>query len=289
VIAGLTLTVVLAAGFRGAAPPSPPASIHWEKNFDEALRKARRAGKPVIVDFWAEWCSWCIRLDHTTYVDPLVVHKAQDFVAVKVDTEGSPKDVDVARRYWVDNLPTILFVSPQGRQLWRVNGYQGEGVFPRTLDKVLAIARQVIAMEDELLRNPDDPHALAGLGSHLYEVGVTFYQEGCLDDARQLLGRAAQRDGEESSEDRRHTRMLLAVLENMRKNFPEAERLVKEALSLGPRAEEQPGLLYVLGQTYLHWGREDEGVRTIEIIVQQYPQSPIAQKARETLTNLKPR
>ncbi|HXY41460.1 MAG TPA: thioredoxin family protein [Vicinamibacteria bacterium] len=288
-IAGLAITVVLAAGAHASAPPSTPASIHWEKNFDDALRKARKAGKPVIVDFWAEWCSWCIRLDHTTYVDPLVVRKAQDFVAVKVDTEGSPKDVDVARRYWVETLPCIVFLSPQGRQLWRVRGYQGEGVFPRTLDSVLVTARRVMAMEDALLRNPDDPRALAGLGAHLYEVGTTFYQNESLDEAREMLGRAAQRDGEEAPDDRRRTRMLLAVLENLRHNFAEAERLVKEALSLGPQGEEEPKLLLTLGLTYRSWGREDEAVRTLEIIVQQYPQSPIAQKARETLTNLKPR
>ena len=286
-IGPLVFTLLLAGS--GRAAPAPAASIHWEKNFDEALRKARKSGKPLIVDFWAEWCSWCIRLDHTTYLDPLVVRKAQDFVAVKIDTEGSPKDIDVARRYWVDNLPTILFVSPEGRQLWRVNGYQGEGVFPHTLDTVLAIARRVIPLEEALLRNPDDPRALAALGSHLYEVGTTFYQMQCLDEARDALGRAAQKDSDASPEDRRHTRMLLAVLENIRHNFPEAERLVKEALSLGPQGEEQPKLLLTLGLTYRSWGREDEAVRTLEIIVQQYPQSPVAQKARETLTNLKPR
>ena len=123
---------------RDPAPAPPPPTIKWEKNFDEALRKARRAGKPIIVDFWADWCGWCHRLDQTTYADPWVARKAQDFVAAKVDTEGSRKERDVAVKYQVTSLPTIVFLSPTGRQLGRVNGFQGPGQFPRTLEAVHA-------------------------------------------------------------------------------------------------------------------------------------------------------
>jgi thiol-disulfide isomerase/thioredoxin len=291
-IPGLALAVLLAAGSPAAAGrgPAAPPSIRWERSFDEALKKAHKSGKPVLVNFWADWCGWCDRLDHTTYVDPVVVRKAQDFVAVKVDTEGSRKDVDVARRYWVESLPTIVFLSPQGRQLLRVNGFQGPGKFPGTLDTVLGIARRVIGWEEALSRDPDDARALAGLGAHLYEVGTNFYQEHCLDESRELLSRATAHDADEPLVDRRHTRMLLAILQNIGRNFAEAERLVKEALSLGPHdGDDDPKLLFVLGRTYVSWGRQDEGIETMEIIVRQYPQSPVAQKARDTLTNLKPR
>ncbi len=282
----LALSVLLAAGAR-QAPPSPvapaaPASIRWEKGFDDALRKARRAGKPLIVDFWADWCSWCERLDETTYVDPWVVRRAQEFVAVKVDTEGSRRDLEVARRYQVSSLPTIVFLSPDGRQLGRVDGYQGPGVFPRTLDAALAVAKRVMAWEDALARNPDDARALALLGAHLYEQ---MYVE----DARELLRRAVARDTEEPADDRRRSRMLLAFLESLARNFPAAEKLAKEALALEPTDDDEPKLLFVLGRTYVSWGRNDEAVATMEIIVRQYPQSPVAQKARELLSGLRPR
>jgi TolA-binding protein len=64
---------------------------------------------------------------------------------------------------------------------------------------------------------------------------------------------------------------------------------VKEARALGPRGDDDPKLLFVLGRTYVAWGRHAEGVATMEIIVREYPQSPIAQKAKETLVNLGPR
>jgi thiol-disulfide isomerase/thioredoxin len=290
-IAGVTVSLLLAAGAapRGPQGPAPPPSaVKWDHGFDKATRKAQREGKPLVVDFWAEWCSWCERLDRTTYADPFVARKAQDFVAVKVDTEGSRRDVEVAVKYDVTSLPTILFLSPEGRQLLRVNGYQGPGQFPETLDSALAIARRVIPLEEALARNPDDARALAALGVHLYEVGQRFLQTQCFDEARELLKRAVLHDADQPLEERRHSRLVLAILQNFDRNFAEAEKLVKDALSLGPRGDEEPKLLFVLGRTYVSWGRQDEGAATMEIIVRQYPQSPVAQKARETINSLKP-
>ncbi len=286
----LAVALLLGGSPRAASAPVPPAvSIHWEKSFDAALRKARKAGKPVIVDFWADWCSWCDRLNRTTYADPSVARKAQAFVAVKVNTEGSRKEIDASIKYEVTSLPTIVFLSPGGRQLWRVNGFQGPGQFPRTLDVALDAGRRVIGFEEALARDPDDPAALAQLGAHLSDVGTQLAQQQCLDEAHELLRKAVARDGERSFEDRRRSRMLLAILCGMEHEYAEAEALVKAALSLGPKNDDAPKLLFVLGRTQMSAGRRDESVLTFKTLVHEYPQSPLAQKARETLTNLEKR
>ena len=275
---------LLLAGAPLEPPAQPLLAIKWEKKFDEAIKKAQRAGKPLVVDFWAEWCGWCHRLDRTTYADPAVIRRAQDgFVAAKVNVEGSRRELEVAARYRVGaRLPVILFLSPRGRQLFRVDGYQGPGQFPRTLEIARQVANRVIAWEVALEANPDDAGAALRLGRHLYEQ--EYY-----DDAQALLRRAVEHDSGASVGERREGRMLLAILAHLTRDFDEAERLVKEALLLGPDADERPRLLFVLGRTYVSSGRQEEGVATFEVIVQQFPQSPMAQKAKETLTSLRRR
>jgi thiol-disulfide isomerase/thioredoxin len=265
----LALTLLLAG-------PTPAQGIRWEKSFDRALQLAQDQDKPILVDFWAEWCGWCHRLDRTTYVEPVVAAKAENFVAVKVNTEGSHRDVEVGERYQVHSLPTILFLSPRGRQVLRVNGFQGPGRFPHTMDKALEATRRVGAWEEALELDANDAGALFALGEHLFE------QE-CYEESYDLLMRAAGHDARRPAHERRRTRLLLAILQNVQRQYAEAESMIKEALSLDPKAPDQPSLLFILGRTYVSWGRREEGVQTMQVILREHPQSPIAQKARETL------
>lgn len=47
--------------------------ITWEKEIESAFKKAKAENKIIIVDVYTDWCSWCTRLDETTYIDKEVV------------------------------------------------------------------------------------------------------------------------------------------------------------------------------------------------------------------------
>jgi thiol-disulfide isomerase/thioredoxin len=273
-ILGFAAAITFGGGGHG------PAGIRWERKFEDALKKARAARKPVMIDFWAQWCGWCHRLDKTTYVDPAVLKLAEDFIPVKVNTEGEPRDVAVAIRYDVSSLPTIMVVSPHGRPIARVNGFVGPGQFPRVLEGARDVSRRVIAWEGTLEKDPKDPEALTGLGVHLFE-------QDSYAESLELLRQAAKVDAKRPVQERKQTRLLTGVILKAADEFPEAEMALKNGLGIQPAdSVYDPKLLYVLGMLYANWGRKDEARATLQQVLNAYAQSSVAQKARDSLVSL---
>jgi len=72
-----------------------------DANFDEIVLKA---DKPVLVDFWAEWCGPC------RVIGPMVNDIAEDYndrvIVGKLDVDSNPA---VSAKYGIRNIPTILF------------------------------------------------------------------------------------------------------------------------------------------------------------------------------------
>jgi len=72
-----------------------------DANFDEVVIKS---DKPVLVDFWAEWCGPCRMI--APIIDEISKEYSEKALVVKCDVDSSP---GVAAKYGIRNIPTILF------------------------------------------------------------------------------------------------------------------------------------------------------------------------------------
>ena len=90
------------------------------EELDQQLAAAVGAGKGVMLDYYADWCTDCIRMEKTTFEDAAVLAELNaGFVALQVDVTD-PNDEDrkaLKKRYGVFGPPAILFFNAQGEQL----------------------------------------------------------------------------------------------------------------------------------------------------------------------------
>jgi len=113
-----------AASLPGEEPAAAPASsnpsdaaaqVTWSLDYEASLARARAERLPILIDFFADWCSPCKELDSITYRDPRVVEAARRFVTLKVDGTDEDDAVDALyERYGVQGLPTLVFIDSAG-------------------------------------------------------------------------------------------------------------------------------------------------------------------------------
>ena len=96
----------------------PWQTILGRDNLTTALADSRRAGKPVLVDFFAEWCVACKVLEETTLSDPQVLAAMEDFDLYRVDiTEINADSQAIMEQYNILGLPALVFFTPAGTEL----------------------------------------------------------------------------------------------------------------------------------------------------------------------------
>jgi thiol:disulfide interchange protein DsbD len=94
------------------------SGIVWLPYQEIALAQAAEDGKPVIIDFSAEWCLPCKELDHQTFNQPEVIDATKGFVSLKADLtqHGSAEVRALRRKFDIRGVPTIVFIDAAGRE-----------------------------------------------------------------------------------------------------------------------------------------------------------------------------
>ncbi len=135
-----------AAGLPASTGAVAGTDLQFERVADlAALQQAvNLANKPVMLDFYADWCVACKEFEALTLTDAAVRQSLAGFKLLRADvTANSAADKALMRKYGLFGPPALLFIKPQGTELesHRVIGFQNAATFTQHLASLLPLLR----------------------------------------------------------------------------------------------------------------------------------------------------
>lgn len=101
---------------------------------DTNVEEIINSGKPVMIDFWATWCSPCVGM--APIIDELAAEYDGQVIIGKYNIE---EESDLSAQYRITSLPTILFFKDGEKADIRLAGSQTKANLKSAIDKLLAL------------------------------------------------------------------------------------------------------------------------------------------------------
>jgi thiol:disulfide interchange protein DsbD len=153
------LVLIAGAGLGGTDPLKPIPQLAGEQrklefkriktlaDLEREVAAAAEAGRPVMLDFSADWCVSCKEMEKYTFTDTAVQAALSEAVLLKADvTANDADDQALLKHFGIFGPPTIAFYGPDGaeRANFRVVGFMKAPEFERVAREAIA-ARTVTA------------------------------------------------------------------------------------------------------------------------------------------------
>ncbi|MBA3029510.1 MAG: DUF255 domain-containing protein [Desulfobacteraceae bacterium] len=129
----LMMVLLLFVSACGSETVSSTEKIKW-LSYDEGIKQGKQGGKKVFISFYADWCTFCEKMEKETFrKNEVVGFVNENFVAIRVNSD---KEAEIARKYFVRGLPMTWFMDANGEKISSIPGYIPPDMFMQVLNFV---------------------------------------------------------------------------------------------------------------------------------------------------------
>ncbi|MCA8995822.1 MAG: thioredoxin family protein [Planctomycetaceae bacterium] len=122
-----------------------PLGIAWQSNVETGSQNSRETQQPVLLYFTTDYCTYCRKLERDVWSSPAVSQQiSENFIPVKVNAS---RDRFAAQKHGIRAYPTIVIVSPDGKELGRYVGYTSATTMQQRLSGALSKLVQPVVMQ----------------------------------------------------------------------------------------------------------------------------------------------
>ncbi|MDP8245732.1 MAG: protein-disulfide reductase DsbD [Candidatus Hinthialibacter antarcticus] len=113
-------------------------NVGWVHDLEAGLAAAREQNKPVMIDFYADWCTVCKEIEANTFSDDAVGKALNRFVTIKVNLDEVKNKNAIQKKFNIYGLPWITFYDSSGTHLpdETITGFIGPEEFLDHISKI---------------------------------------------------------------------------------------------------------------------------------------------------------
>jgi len=273
----LSLVVLLLAA---AATPARAgnAGISWFKDLERAVEAANKTNQPMMIEFWADWCTACKVMDKDIYTDPKLIAAVNGrIVPVRIHFDLQK---DLARKYNVPALPYIVFTNSNGTELMHHRGLLKAEELTAVIKALPGDVSELNRLDRSLQENKNHFESLVAMGRALRAAGFP-------NASNEYYARAFKQSDAKNDLGARESILLGMGLNFLElQDAKQAAQIFEASLKEFPQSSNRPDLLLHLANAQIMNAQRGKARKTLEALIEGFPQSEASEKAKALLKPL---
>lgn len=239
----------------------------WITSLAAAQKKSRETKQLIFVDFFADWCGWCHRMEQEVFPSQAFQNATDKMVLLRLNTEDGADGTKLSQRYAVSSLPTFLILTPDDMIAAMIRGYAPSTEFVASMKDSLS---KYTEFQQRVTQEPK-------FGSD-YQKRLDLAREftsryGLKDSESRLRKLISDREAPQSIRDQAYYELAVSLLLQQRPDDAAKTLIGFGKVQKKGDAYERSRLL--LGQIYMQQGNLLGAANEFRAFKRDFPNSPL--------------